>query len=165
MFLPMLILASFACSGVLIVAFWYGIVSWMKIVNPPCARMFVCPSLNNPLHFFKLKFVCFDSIVSWMQGTSGFSLAIMSSNSYFLFAIIWMFHCTIFAFEMLKPWICGGRLLGLWFYICWSFIFLVFSLLCHLRLPVGRAGSFYFSLFPQYSIHGRRTVQAVSRLR
>ena len=47
--LPILILAAFACSGVLSFNFCEGIVSWMKIPTPPRARMFVCPSFNNPL--------------------------------------------------------------------------------------------------------------------
>ena len=51
---------------------------------------------------------------------------------------------------MLKSWICGGRFNGISFYICicWSFHFLVFSLLRHPQLTVERVGSFYFFLFP-----------------
>ena len=100
-----------------------------------------------------------------MQKTSGFYLAIMSTIPWLFFVIPWMFHCMMFVLEMLKSWICGGRLLGFWFYIYWSFISLIFSLFFRLQLAVGRAGSFSFCLFLQYSIRGRRPVQAVSRLR
>ena len=103
----------------------------MKIATAPCARMFICSSFNSQLWFFKLKFVGFDSIVSWMQRAFGFSLAIWSTNSGFLFAILWMFYCMIFVVDI-------------WYYISWSFIFLVFSLFCRLQLAVGRADSFSF---------------------
>ena len=50
--------------------------------------------------------------------------------------------------EILTSWICVWRLNGQWFYISWSFIFLVFSLLRHLQLAVRKAGSFsFFFLF------------------
>ena len=63
-FFPMLILDAIACRGVLSVISLNGALSWIKIATPPCDRRFTCPSLNNPLLFFILKFVCFDSIVS-----------------------------------------------------------------------------------------------------
>ena len=62
--IPMLILAAIDCRGVLIVISFKGILSWMKIATHPCDRRFICPPLNNPLHFFILKFVCFYYIVS-----------------------------------------------------------------------------------------------------
>ena len=47
--IPMLILAAIAGSGVLIVISLIDLLSWMKIATPPCARRFICPSLNNSL--------------------------------------------------------------------------------------------------------------------
>ena len=72
-----------------------------------------------------------------MQRTSGFSLDIRSISSAFLFVIPWLFHNIIFVLQMLKSLICGEILIELWIYICWSFIFLVVSLLRHLQLAVG----------------------------
>ena len=71
-----------------------------------------------------------------MQRTSGFSLAIRSTNSFFLFATPWMFHCMIFVLEMVLK---IGQFLGnAW----WSFpqgqhltsVLVHLSLLCHWQL-------------------------------
>ena len=97
--------------------------------------------------FFKLKFVCFDNILSWIHKISGFSSAIRSLNFAFLFAFSRMFYRMIFAGETLRSWICGGSLIGHWFYICWCFSFLLSSLLSLLQFAVGRVGSFSFYLF------------------
>ena len=48
-FLPMMALAAIDCNVVLSITFWYGMVLWMLIATAPCARMFLCPSLNDPL--------------------------------------------------------------------------------------------------------------------
>ena len=58
--ITLLILAAIVNKGVLIAISLKGILSWMEISTLPCARRFMCPSLNN----YILKFVCIDSIVS-----------------------------------------------------------------------------------------------------
>ena len=64
-----------------------------------------------------------------MQRAPGFYLDIRSVKSDFFFAIPWLFHGMIFILEMLRSWIYGWRLIGILFQICWSFIFLLVSLL------------------------------------
>ena len=46
---------------------------------------------------------------------------------------------------MQKSSILGSRFTGLWFYICWSFNFLLFSLIRHLKFAIGRGALFLFS--------------------
>ena len=98
------------------------------------------PSLNNPLQYFKFEFVWFESIVSWKQRIPGFSLDIRSINSAILYETPWLFLCMMLVLELLKTWICGGRLIELWSYICWHFIFL---------LTLKRAASFFIFFFSE----------------
>ena len=79
-----------------------------------------------------------------MRRTSRFFSAIRSINSVFLYAIPWMFYCIILILEILKSWIIGGRLIGLWFYIFWSFISWFFSLSSCPHLAVETGGSIRF---------------------
>ena len=78
---PILILSATSCRGVLNTSFRTWIVSWKKFATPLCACWFVCPSLNNPLYFSKVKIVCFESLASRKQTTSGFSLDIKFAMS------------------------------------------------------------------------------------
>ena len=99
-----------------------------------------------------------------MHRTARFSSAFMPTNSCFFCDILWMFHCIIFVLDVLKFLNCGENMIGPWFYICWSFTFLVFLPSCRLPWVVGRAGSFSFDPFQEYSIRVCRTVPSVSRL-